>query len=90
MANCIAAGKTFADLSDDEWAAAHPLFASERPPLDAAASIAARDVPGGTAPRRVADQLAAAQRALAAARAGVAARETDRIAMMAPPQGARG
>ncbi|MDQ4099862.1 MAG: argininosuccinate lyase, partial [Chloroflexota bacterium] len=28
VAYCIASGKTFADLSDDEWADAHPIFAS--------------------------------------------------------------
>ena len=32
---------------------AHPVFADERPPLTAADSVAARDVPGGTAPNRV-------------------------------------
>ena len=53
VASCIAQGKTFADLTDAEWAAAHPIFATERPPLTAAESVAARDVPGGTAPNRV-------------------------------------
>jgi argininosuccinate lyase len=90
VAGCIAAGKTFAELTESEWTDAHPLFASERPPLTAAASIAARDVPGGTAPRRVADQLAAARQALAATRAGLAAREGDRTALLLPPQGAEG
>ncbi len=27
VAYCIAQGKTFADLTDAEWAAAHPIFA---------------------------------------------------------------
>jgi len=53
VARCIAGGKTFAMLTDEEWAEAHPVFASQRPPLDGAGSIALRDVPGGTAPARV-------------------------------------
>src|SRR5207249_1395253 len=85
VASCIAAGKTFADLSPAEWAAAHPLFAGERPPLSAADSIAARDVPGGTAPARVAAQLATAHQELAAARARVNEREAAREALFAPP-----
>jgi argininosuccinate lyase len=82
VAYCIAQGKTFADLSDAEWAAAHPIFATERPPLTAAESLAARDVPGGTAPGRVSDQLAAARNTLAEERARLTERETDRQAMM--------
>ncbi|HEV2073279.1 MAG TPA: argininosuccinate lyase [Thermomicrobiales bacterium] len=54
VGRCIAEGKTFADLTDEEWAAVHPVFANERPPLDGAGSVALRDVPGGTAPIRVA------------------------------------
>ena len=50
---CVERGITFAELSDEEWVAAHPLFAMARPPLTAEESIAARDVPGGTAPNRV-------------------------------------
>ena len=57
VATCIRQGKTFADLSDDEWATIHPVFAQERPPLDARSSAAMRDIPGGTAPRQVALQL---------------------------------
>jgi len=53
VANCIAGGKTFATLTDQEWADAHPVFADQRPPLDGAGSVALRDVPGGTAPGRV-------------------------------------
>jgi argininosuccinate lyase len=88
VAGCIAQGKTFADLTDAEWTAAHPIFATERPPLTAAESLAARDVPGGTAPNRVADQLAAARDALSQARARLTERETDRQAMMTSRQGA--
>ena len=50
---CIDSGRNFDDLSVDEWAAVHPVFADERPPLTAAESVAARDIPGGTAPNRV-------------------------------------
>lgn len=53
VATCIAGGKTFAMLTDEEWAKAHPVFAEQRPPLDGAGSVALRDVPGGTAPGRV-------------------------------------
>ena len=88
VAYCIAQGKTFADLTDAEWAATHPIFATERPPLTAADSLGARDVPGGTAPNRVSDQLAAARNSLAQARARLTERETDRQAMMTSPEGA--
>lgn len=90
VGSSVASGKTFADLSDSEWAEAHPLFTSERPPLDAAASIAARDVPGGTAPGRVAEQLAATANAVREARERVSGREAERTAMMTPPAGAIG
>ena len=47
---CIDSGRNFDDLSVDEWAAVHPVFADERPPLTAAESVAARDIPAE--PRR--------------------------------------
>lgn len=53
VAKCINDGKTFANLTDDEWAAIHPVFAENRPPLDGLGSTMLRDVPGGTAPNRV-------------------------------------
>jgi argininosuccinate lyase len=82
VALCLREGKTFADLSDAEWAEAHPLFASERPPLTAQESVRARDVPGGTAPNQVATQLRAAQKRVAAARQLVDERKSAREAMM--------
>ena len=88
VAYCIAQGKTFADLTDAEWAATHPIFATERPPLTAAESLAARDVPGGTAPSRVSAQLAAARNSLAQTRKRLTEREADRKAMMTSIQGA--
>ena len=57
---CIDTGQTFSDLSADEWAAAHPVFAEQKPPLTAAESVALRDLPGGTAPRRVRTALGGA------------------------------
>jgi argininosuccinate lyase len=88
VASCIAAGKTFADLSEAEWAEAHPIFAKERPPLTAEESLRARDVPGGTAPRRVAEQLAQVRDSLSQARRRVTARQAEQEAlMMAPPRG---
>ena len=54
VGRCIAEGKTFADLTDAEWAEIHPVFAERRPPLDGLGSTKLRDVPGGTAPNRVA------------------------------------
>jgi argininosuccinate lyase len=50
---CIERGITFADLTDDEWGAIHPVFADQKPPLSALESVNARDVPGGTAVNRV-------------------------------------
>lgn len=61
---CIEQGKTFADLTDDEWAAAHPVFGEERPPLSALESVNARDIPGGTAVNQVMAAHAAARDAV--------------------------
>lgn len=88
--NCIAANKAFADLTDVEWAAVHPIFAQERPPLTAAASLQSRDVYGGTAPNRVADQLAESQSALAADRAMVNSLMEARARMMSDREGISG
>jgi argininosuccinate lyase len=48
------------DLPVDELARFHPLLAAAQPDLSVRASLAARDVPGGTAPSRVGEALAAA------------------------------
>ena len=50
---CIEQEKTFGDLTNDEWAAVHEVFAAQKPPLTALESVNARDVPGGTAVNRV-------------------------------------
>jgi argininosuccinate lyase len=65
VGTCIAEGKTFADLTDAEWAESHPVFAEERPPLDGLRSASIRDVPGGPAPARVQEALAAVKVTLA-------------------------
>jgi argininosuccinate lyase len=84
VARCLAAGTTFADLADAEWAEAHPVFASERPPLTAAESVAARDVPGGTAPGRVTAALATARDEVATLRAWLDDRQSANLALMRP------
>ena len=74
---CIDSGRNFDDLSVDEWTAVHPVFADERPPLTAAESVAARDIPGGTAPNRVRAALGAARERSSDVRAWHAARTND-------------
>ncbi|MEJ7900407.1 MAG: argininosuccinate lyase, partial [Thermomicrobiales bacterium] len=64
VGSCIADGKTFADLSHEEWAAIHPVFGDHKPPLDALESVSIRDIPGGTAPNRVEAALTVARHAL--------------------------
>lgn len=53
VGKCLNDGKTFADLTDEEWSAIHPVFVENRPPLDGWGSTELRDLPGGTAPARV-------------------------------------
>jgi argininosuccinate lyase len=53
VGTCIARGKTFADLTDEEWAEIHPVFAEAKPPVDAWTSVAGRDSIGGTSPAQV-------------------------------------
>ncbi|MDA0301442.1 MAG: argininosuccinate lyase, partial [Chloroflexi bacterium] len=49
VARCEREGRTFTDLSLAEYQAAHPAFEADVLSIDLAASLAARDVPGGTA-----------------------------------------
>ncbi len=79
---CIEDGITFADLSDDEWAGIHPVFAAQRPPLTAWESVSARDVPGGTAPNRVKAYHADASARLDAARGWLHDRQRELGAVM--------
>lgn len=78
---CIERGVTFADLSEAEWAAVHPVFAVQRPPLTALESISARDVPGGAAPGRVAAALEAAEVSLGEQLDWVDDRQKERAAL---------
>ena len=57
-------GKPLADLTLDEYRRFSPQFEKDILKLDARASIATRDVPGGTAPRRVKAALREAGRRL--------------------------
>jgi argininosuccinate lyase len=66
---CEASGKAFADLTDEDWAAVHPVFAAEKPALTGLESTQARDVPGGTAPMRVAAAIEEARESLGEERA---------------------
>ncbi len=77
VARCIAGGKTFAMLTDEEWAEAHPIFAEQRPPLDGAGSVALRDVPGGTAPGRVEAARAELERQVAGEAAWISETRTS-------------
>lgn len=61
-----AKGKGLADLTLQEYQACSPLFEEDVLRLDVSSAIAARDVPGGTAPPRVAAALADARRRLTA------------------------
>lgn len=84
VGQCVAANKTLADLTDAEWAAIHPVFAEQKPPLDAQTSISMRDVPGGTAPNRVADAEAEAERQLGIHKTWVVEMQQQLKALFAP------
>lgn len=58
---CEASGKSLEQLTLSELQAASPLFKGDILNLDAAAAVAARDIPGGTAPARVRGALAHAR-----------------------------
>ena len=70
VARCEQEGRTFEDLTPDEFREAHPVFAEEPPALSLEAALAARSATGGTAPEAVA-------RAREAARARLAAEEAE-------------
>jgi len=55
-------GKTFKDLSLSEYKSFSPLFEEDVYSVTVASSLAARNVPGGTAPGQVAQQLDRARR----------------------------
>ncbi len=58
-------GKELSELTPAEYKRFSPLFEADVLKLNVEASLAARDVPGGTAPKRVAEALAEARRRLA-------------------------
>ncbi len=66
VAECERTGRTFEDLTLDDYRAAHRAFGEEVLSLDIEASLAARSAPGGTAPERVAEQREAARARLQA------------------------
>ncbi|MBX5492905.1 MAG: argininosuccinate lyase [Chloroflexi bacterium] len=71
---CLASGRTLAELSLAELQRFSPHFTAEAVGLRAAQAVAARDVPGGTAPPQVRAALIAAQHAVQASEDWVAAR----------------
>ena len=64
VARCEAEGRGFEDLTLDEYREAHPAFEEDILDLDLDAALEARNMPGGTGPQAVADQLAAARERL--------------------------
>ncbi len=66
VARCEREGRTFEDLSLEDYQLAHSAFESDVLAIDLDAALAARDVPGGTAPKRVTEARAAARARLAA------------------------
>ena len=66
VARCEQEGRSFEDLTPEEFAEAHPVFAEEPPALGLEAALAARNATGGTAPEAVARQREAARARLAA------------------------
>jgi argininosuccinate lyase len=61
VAKCERDGKTFEQLSIEEYHEAHEAFDEDVLAIDLTASLAARDVPGGTAPKAVSSARNAAQ-----------------------------
>jgi len=69
---CAGQGRDLAALSDDEWAARHPLLPAAAAVLrDPSLAVARRSSPGGTAPESVRRQLERARRRLAELEAGL-------------------
>ena len=66
VAECERSGRTFEELTLDDYHAAHAAFGEEVLSLDIEASLAARSATGGTAPQRVAEQREAARERLRA------------------------
>jgi argininosuccinate lyase len=60
VGQCVAAGKTFTDLTLADYRQASDLFAADVLEITVESALAARDVPGGTAPARVRQAVEAA------------------------------
>lgn len=84
---CLATGHTLSSLPLDDYRAISPLFDDDVLSIDVWTSVNARDVPGGTAPRRVEAALDEARQATAELRAWTT-RQRARLAAhdsMVPP-----
>ena len=68
-----------------EWAEVHPVFGTQKPPLTAEESVSLRDIPGGTAPSRVADALASSKELTEIGRAIVTAEREKRERVLSKP-----
>jgi len=64
VSHAIAEGKSFRELSLGEYQEFSPLFEKDVHAITVESSLAARDVKGGTAPKQVAQALAAARKIL--------------------------
>ena len=85
VGKCTDEGRTFADLTDAEWADVHPVFGLQKPPLTAEESVMLRDIPGGTAPRQVAMALGLSVAATGHARDWVDQERDVREAVLSKP-----
>ena len=70
VARCEAEGRTLADLTLEDYRAAHPAFEADVLAIDRDAALAARNVLGGTGPEAVARELTAARARLETERRG--------------------
>ncbi|MDA0351233.1 MAG: argininosuccinate lyase [Chloroflexi bacterium] len=70
VARCEREGRTFDELSLEELQQVHPAFEADALDINLTSALAARDVPGGTAPVAVASARAAARTRLEAEQAG--------------------
>jgi argininosuccinate lyase len=69
VAQCEREGRTLANLSAEDYRAAHPAFAADVLNIDLDAALAARAATGGTAPEAVKRERAAARARLEVERA---------------------
>jgi argininosuccinate lyase len=70
VARCEREGRTFADLTLEEFKSAHPAFEDDVRSIDLDVALAARNGSGGTGPESVARQLEAAHARLEKERSG--------------------